>query len=66
MGMEGYTLGADSLIGLLRIGSEIPRGDLVWALESISGLVLGEDPEAWAKWWESVPEQARYQSNADE
>jgi len=62
MGMEGYTLGADSLIGLLRTGGEIPREELVWSLESISGSTLGDDPEAWAKWWESVPEQARSRS----
>jgi len=66
MGMEGYALGAESLIGLLRIGSEIPREELVWALESISGLAKGEDPEAWTAWWESVPEQARYHSRAEE
>ena len=59
MGMEGYAMGADTLIDLLRTGGEIPREELVWALESISGLTLGDDPEAWTAWWEGVPEQAR-------
>jgi hypothetical protein len=59
MGAEGYALGSDTLIGLLRAGSEIPGDELVWALESISGLTLGRDPEAWARWWEGLPERAR-------
>jgi len=54
MGGEGYTVGADTLIGLLRSGGEIPREELVWALESISGLTLGDDPEAWIMWWQSL------------
>jgi len=66
MGMEGYTLGADSLIGLLRIGSEIPREELVWALESISGLTLGDNPDPWATWWEAVPEHAKRVSGSTE
>ncbi len=59
MGMEGYAMGADTLIDLLRTGGEIPREELVWALESISGLTLGDDPEAWQTWWQSVPEHAK-------
>jgi hypothetical protein len=59
MGLEGYALGADTLIDLLRTGCEIPREELVWSLESISGLTLGADPEVWAAWWESLPEQAK-------
>ena len=66
MGLEGYALGADSLIGLLRTESEIPRGELAWALESISGLTKGDDPEAWAAWWKGIPEQVRYQPHAQE
>jgi hypothetical protein len=66
MGMEGYTVGADTLIELLRTGGAIPGEDLAWALESISGLVLGNDPEAWAAWWESLPEQAQPFQNSTE
>ena len=66
MGMEGYALGADALIDLLRTGGDIPSEELVWALESISGLVQGADPEAWAAWWASVPEKARSCSDSSD
>jgi hypothetical protein len=59
MGAEGYALGADTLIDLLRTGGEIPGEDLVWALGAISGLSLGKDPEAWNAWWEGLPQEAR-------
>jgi hypothetical protein len=59
MAAEGYALGADTLIDLLRTGGEIPGEDLVWALEAISGLSLGKDPEAWNAWWEGLPQEAR-------
>ena len=59
MGQNGFGLGADSLIGLLRNGREAPKKELIWALESISGLTLGDDPDGWAAWWEGVPEEAK-------
>jgi hypothetical protein len=59
MGGEGYAAGADTLIDLVRTGSEIPREELVWALESISGLTLGDDADAWTNWWQSLPETAK-------
>jgi DNA-directed RNA polymerase subunit RPC12/RpoP len=59
MGEAGFVAGADSLIELLRNGTEIPREELVWALETISGLTLGDDPPAWADWWDRVPDAAK-------
>jgi hypothetical protein len=59
MGAEGYALGADALIELLRTGGAIPREDLVWALEAISGLMLGNNADAWKTWWEGLPVEAR-------
>jgi hypothetical protein len=50
MGNAGFAIGADSLIGLLRDGSEIPKEELVWALEAISGMTFGDDADAWAAW----------------
>jgi hypothetical protein len=58
MGTEGYALGADVLIDLLKSSSAIPREELIWALESISGLTLGDDVQAWLRWWEAVPQAA--------
>ena len=49
-------LGRDRLIELLRCGSEIPKEELVWALEYVSGLSLDESSTAWAAWWERLPE----------
>ena len=59
MGQAGYALGADTLIGLLRSDDEIPPEEVVWSLEAISGLVLGDDPDRWTAWWQSLPEEAR-------
>ena len=59
MSSRGFALGADSLIELLRSGSEIPKEELIWALECISGLSLGEDTHGWGGWWESVPDEAK-------
>jgi hypothetical protein len=54
MGRLGYTVGADALIRLLADGSEIPTNELVWSLEAISGLVLGDDLKRWEAWWGGV------------
>jgi hypothetical protein len=59
MGQAGFVVGADALIGLLRNGKEIPKAELVWALESISGLAFGDDAATWADWWDGVPEEAK-------
>ncbi len=51
MGYAGYALGADALIDLLREGNDRFREAANWALESISGQALGNDPDRWATWW---------------
>jgi len=43
MGRAGYILGSDALIELLGDHDEIPAEEVVWCLESISGLALGDD-----------------------
>jgi len=53
MGIGGYALGADALIGLLKDDEAIPREEIVWALEAISGMAYGDDPDRWADWWSS-------------
>ena len=58
IGRAGYLLGTDTLIAELADGSAIPTEELVWALESISGQVLGDDPAAWAKWFDRLPDPA--------
>jgi WD40 repeat protein len=57
MGGHGYVLGADALIAVLHGGREGLRSEAVWALESISGQVLGEDPAKWEAWWNSLPDE---------
>lgn len=52
---EGYVLGADSLIDLLRDPGAIPKDEIVWALRMVSGRLLGDDPEAWQAWWDETP-----------
>jgi hypothetical protein len=51
MGSAGYPLGADALIELLREGDDRFTADAAWALESISGLNFGNDPNRWGAWW---------------
>ena len=44
LGAAGYFLGADALIDLSRgDGDMIPREEVVWALEMISGMAYGDD-----------------------
>src|SRR5271157_3884310 len=50
MGRAGYALGADALIDLLGKDDQIPSEEVVWSLESISGLALGDDVEKWTDW----------------
>ena len=59
MGAAGYVLGADALIDVLRDPGEVPREEVVWALESISGLTLGDDPDGWERWWHATPAEVR-------
>jgi hypothetical protein len=58
MGQMGWAFGAESLIELLRRNEDFPRREVVWALESISGLPYGADVRRWTSWWESLPADA--------
>jgi hypothetical protein len=58
MGQAGYLLGADALMELLRVDVPLAlRTEARWALQSISGLALPADPDAWQAWW---AESARF------
>jgi hypothetical protein len=57
MGKSGYVLGADALIELLGKDNQIPAEEVVWSLESISGLALGHDLDGWTKWFNHLPEE---------
>jgi hypothetical protein len=59
MGSHGYVLGADAMIGLLGHDDAVPREELIWALEAISGMTYGDDPDRWAAWWYTLPTEIR-------
>lgn len=58
LGEHGYLLGADALIALLHGDNDEIRAEAVWALECISGKVLGSSAAAWEKWFEGVAKEA--------
>ena len=55
MGKAGYVLGADALIEVLASDHQIPQEEVVWSLESISGLALGNDAKKWTGWFNQLP-----------
>lgn len=55
MGKMGYVLGADALIDLLGKDDQVPAKEVVRSLESISGLVLGDNVEKWTHWFDHLP-----------
>lgn len=55
LGRVGYVVGADALIELLGDPGEIPKEEVVGSLESVSGLVLGDDPGRWRDWYSGLP-----------
>src|SRR5262249_14307479 len=55
LGGAGYLLGADALIELLREDGDIPKEEIVWSLEMISGRVWGDDSDRWQAWWDDLP-----------
>src|SRR5208337_4940841 len=58
MGRSGYVLGADALIELLNRDDQIPAEEVVWSLESISGLALGHDLDGWKDWFNHLPKES--------
>ena len=66
MGFQGYAMGADALIGLLKKQRRDPDAGGHLALESISGMVYGDDLDRWTAWWNALPaaiRQRRCRSN---
>jgi hypothetical protein len=59
LGWSGHVLGADSLIDLLRGGGEVPKEEVVWSLEMISGMAWGDDLDRWSAWWDGLPKEAQ-------
>jgi hypothetical protein len=59
LGIDGYILGANALIGLLQSDNAIPKEEVVWALEAISGMAYSDDKDRWADWWSSLPAEIR-------
>jgi hypothetical protein len=59
MGRTGYVTGADALIDLLGMDNQVPAEEIIWSLESISGLALGNQPERWIEWFDRLPGDAR-------
>jgi hypothetical protein len=60
MGRNGYVLGADALIEVLSKDDQIPAEEVVWSLESISGLALGDDVDRWTDWFNQLPKEITY------
>jgi hypothetical protein len=57
MGRAGYVLGADALIEVLAGDDQVPAEEVLWALEAISGLALGDDARRWSEeWFAGLPE----------
>jgi hypothetical protein len=40
---------------LLQVDDAIPREEVVWALEAISGMAYGDDKDGWAAWRSDLP-----------
>ena len=59
MGSGAHAVGADSLIGVLQCDDSIPKEEVVWALEAISGMAYGEDHDRWVPWWSNLPSEIR-------
>jgi hypothetical protein len=59
MGSQGYVLAGGALIGLLGHDDAIPRDEIIWALEAISGMASSDDPDRWAAWWVMLPAEVR-------
>ncbi|HEV7226695.1 MAG TPA: hypothetical protein VGN42_28565, partial [Pirellulales bacterium] len=64
LGREGFAIGADALIDVLRQGPSDLAPEAIWALETISGRSLGGDAELWTAWLKDVPEAAKSPKSA--
>jgi hypothetical protein len=57
MGRAGHLLGADTLIDLLGKDDQVPAKEVVWSLESISGLTFGADVARWTDWFSQLHQE---------
>jgi hypothetical protein len=65
LGAFGSTLAVEALIDTLTTGPAPLQADARWALEAISGRLLGDDPAAWRQWLqESASRESRLEANA--
>ena len=55
LGREGFVVGADALIDVLRRGPAELAAEATWALEAISGQPLGADVARWEAWRAGLP-----------
>lgn len=55
LGREGFVVGVNALIDILRRGPEDLTVEAVWALEAISAQPLGADVAAWEAWRANLP-----------
>ena len=55
---EGFAVGAEELVGIVRRGPEELVPEAIWALEAISGRPLGGDVAAWEAWLDGLPAEA--------
>lgn len=58
LGREGFAVGVDALVDVLRRGPEELAAEATWALEAISGLPLGADVARWEAWRADLPDEA--------
>ena len=49
------TLGADTLIDLLRNPGEIDKEEIIWSLKAASAMPWGDDPDRWQAWLDNSP-----------
>ncbi|HZN35244.1 MAG TPA: hypothetical protein VFB80_15555, partial [Pirellulaceae bacterium] len=62
LGGTSFVGAAGSLISLLSDPRCEFRGEVVDALENLSGLPLGDDLVAWQAWWTALPAELRWQT----
>lgn len=58
LGQEGFVVGAEALIDVVRHGPANLAEEAIWALETISGQSLGGDADQWDNWRSSLPASA--------
>jgi hypothetical protein len=55
LGAAGHVIAGRALIALLSGVDSVPKEQVVWALEAISGMSYGDDGARWTVWWHDLP-----------